>query len=87
VLIGLPDPAMIAAHTDVKRWRWMGECAVTEQSGVREEARAGAEVVEAVQRVFRDGLLSGKSAFAQELDAWSERTVSDLRARIRGSPG
>ncbi|WP_327727742.1 AAA family ATPase [Streptomyces sp. NBC_00487] len=46
----------------------------------------GAEVVAEVQRVFRDGLLSGRSAFAPETDAWSEGTASDLRARFVDRP-
>lgn len=50
------------------------------------EGNAGAEVVAAVQRVFRGGLLSGKSAFARELEAWTERTAADLRARFVDRP-
>jgi 5-methylcytosine-specific restriction protein B len=46
----------------------------------------GAEVVAQVQRVFRDGLLSGRSAFAPETDAWTEGTASDLRARFVDQP-
>ena len=46
----------------------------------------GAEVVAAVQRVFRDGLLSGKSAFVPEWEAWTEPTAADLRARFVDHP-
>ncbi|MDX3524535.1 McrB family protein [Streptomyces scabiei] len=46
----------------------------------------GAEVVAEVRRVFRDGLLSGKSAFSPETDAWTEATASDLRARFVDRP-
>ncbi|MFM9586431.1 MULTISPECIES: McrB family protein [Streptomyces] len=46
----------------------------------------GAEVVAEVRRVFHDGLLSGKSAFAPETDAWTEATASDLRARFVDRP-
>ncbi|MDX3070254.1 AAA family ATPase, partial [Streptomyces sp. ND04-05B] len=46
----------------------------------------GAEVVAEVRRVFRDGLLSGRSAFAPETDAWTEATASDLRARFVDRP-
>lgn len=46
----------------------------------------GASVVAVVQRVFRDGLLTGKSAFQPELDAWTGATASDLRARFVDQP-
>ncbi|MFC8230332.1 AAA family ATPase [Streptomyces sp. NPDC057287] len=39
-----------------------------------------------VQRIFRDGLLSGKSAFQPELAAWTDGTASDLRARFVDRP-
>ncbi|WP_245936289.1 hypothetical protein [Streptomyces cahuitamycinicus] len=44
------------------------------------------EVVAAVRRVFRDGLLSGTSAFAREVPAWSRATAADLRARFVDRP-
>ncbi|MEW2260308.1 AAA family ATPase [Streptomyces sp. NPDC047869] len=50
------------------------------------EKPAGAVVVEAVRRVFHDGLTRGKSAFVPHLDAWAEPTVSDLRARFVDRP-
>lgn len=50
------------------------------------EQSDGARVVAAVQRVFRDGLLSGQSAFARELRAWTEQTAADLRARFVDRP-
>ncbi|MET7574221.1 AAA family ATPase [Streptomyces sp. NPDC005492] len=46
----------------------------------------GAEVVAAVQHVFRDGLLSGRSAFVPEWEAWNERTATDLRVRFVDHP-
>ncbi|MEU3431519.1 McrB family protein [Streptomyces gardneri] len=46
----------------------------------------GAEVAAAVQRVFRGGLLSGKSALQPELAAWTDATASDLRARFVDQP-
>ncbi|MFF3305459.1 AAA family ATPase [Streptomyces sp. NPDC002908] len=39
-----------------------------------------------LQRVFREGLLSGKSAFEPELAAWNQATASDLRARFVDRP-
>jgi 5-methylcytosine-specific restriction enzyme B len=39
-------------------------------------------VAAAVKRVFHGSLLSGKSAFAPELSAWSPETVADLHARF-----
>ncbi|MFI1147103.1 McrB family protein [Streptomyces sp. NPDC020780] len=39
-----------------------------------------------VQRIFRDGLLSGRSAFQPELAAWTDATASDLRARFVDRP-
>ncbi|MGR3869643.1 McrB family protein [Streptomyces graminifolii] len=50
------------------------------------ERSEGAEVVAAVQRVFRDGLLSGRSAFVPEWEAWTERTAADLRVRFVDHP-
>ncbi|MFJ9248275.1 AAA family ATPase [Streptomyces sp. NPDC101776] len=50
------------------------------------ERPEGAEVVAAVQRVFRDGLLSGKSAFVPAWDAWTEPTAADLRVRFVDHP-
>nr|WSY51648.1 AAA family ATPase [Streptomyces sp. NBC_00886] len=50
------------------------------------EQAEGAEVVAAVQRVFRDGLLSGRSAFVPEWEAWTERTAADLRVRFVDHP-
>ena len=44
------------------------------------EPPEGAEVAAAVQRVFRDGLLSGRSAFVPEREAWTERTATDTYA-------
>ncbi|MFF5523408.1 McrB family protein [Streptomyces coeruleorubidus] len=44
------------------------------------------DVVAAVRRVFREGLLSGTSAFARELPAWSGATASDLRVRFVDRP-
>ncbi|MFJ7049471.1 McrB family protein [Streptomyces sp. NPDC101112] len=46
----------------------------------------GVEVVAAVRRVFRDGLLTGKSAFAPESAAWTAATAADLRARFVDRP-
>ncbi|MFD9780522.1 McrB family protein [[Kitasatospora] papulosa] len=46
----------------------------------------GTEVAAAVRQVFRDGLLSGTSAFLPELTAWTEGTASDLRARFVDRP-
>ncbi|MFE9137760.1 McrB family protein [Streptomyces sp. NPDC007355] len=46
----------------------------------------GAEVAVAVRRVFRGGLLSGKSAFRPDLAAWTAATASDLRARFVDRP-
>lgn len=46
----------------------------------------GAEVAAVVQRVFRDGLLGGKSAFQPEVAAWTDTTASDLRARFVDRP-
>ncbi|MFE7759372.1 AAA family ATPase [Streptomyces sp. NPDC057429] len=46
----------------------------------------GAEVAAVVQRIFRGGLLSGKSTFQPELAAWTEATASDLRARFVDRP-
>jgi 5-methylcytosine-specific restriction enzyme B len=46
----------------------------------------GVEVVAAVRRVFRDGLLTGKSAFAPESAAWTAATATDLRARFVDRP-
>jgi len=45
-----------------------------------------APVVEAVQRVFRDGLLTGVSSFAPSLVVWNRETASDLRARFVDRP-
>ncbi|MFJ8447823.1 AAA family ATPase [[Kitasatospora] papulosa] len=39
-----------------------------------------------MQRVFRDGLLGGRSAFQPGLTAWTEETASDLRARFVDRP-
>lgn len=50
------------------------------------ERSEGAEVVAAVQHVFRDGLLHGRSAFAPELAVWTARTVADLRVRFVDHP-
>ncbi|MFF5479347.1 McrB family protein [Streptomyces sp. NPDC012935] len=50
----------------------------------RPENAAG--VVAAVQRIFRDGLLSGQSALAPELESWTAATASDLRARFVDQP-
>ncbi|MFD8438138.1 AAA family ATPase [Streptomyces microflavus] len=46
----------------------------------------GAEVAAVVQRVVRDGLLGGKSAFQPEVAAWTDATASDLRARFVDRP-
>ncbi|MDX2933503.1 McrB family protein [Streptomyces ipomoeae] len=46
----------------------------------------GADVVAVVQRIFRGGLLSGRSAFRPELAAWTGTTASDLRARFVDQP-
>ncbi|MFJ2151936.1 AAA family ATPase [Streptomyces microflavus] len=46
----------------------------------------GAEVAAVVQRVFRDGLLGGQSAFQPEVAAWTDATASDLRARFVDRP-
>ncbi|WP_286252123.1 McrB family protein [Streptomyces graminofaciens] len=46
----------------------------------------GADVVAAVQRVFRGGLLTGRSAFAPDLTAWTDTTAADLRARFVDQP-
>ncbi|WP_328836950.1 McrB family protein [Streptomyces europaeiscabiei] len=46
----------------------------------------GTDVVAAVQRIFRDGLLTGRSAFAPDLEAWTGRTAADLRARFVDRP-
>ncbi|MER5681269.1 hypothetical protein ABT081_30520 [Streptomyces sp. NPDC002238] len=46
----------------------------------------GTEVAAVVRQVFRDGLLSGTSAFLPELTAWTEATASDLRARFVDRP-
>ncbi|MFI8313885.1 McrB family protein [Streptomyces microflavus] len=46
----------------------------------------GAEVAAVVQRVFRGGLLGGKSAFQPEVAAWTDATASDLRARFVDRP-
>jgi len=46
----------------------------------------GAEVVAAVQRVFRDGLLSGRSAFAPRHEAWVRPRAVDLRTRFVDQP-
>ncbi len=43
-------------------------------------------MVAAVQRIFRDGLLTGRSAFAPDLEAWTAGTASDLRARFVDRP-
>lgn len=40
------------------------------------------EIAAAVRDVFRDGLLSGRSAFAPELSAWSPASVAELHARF-----
>ncbi|MFE1836811.1 AAA family ATPase [Streptomyces sviceus] len=50
------------------------------------EQPVGAEVVEAVQRVFRDGMLSGRSAFAPAHEAWTQPRALDLRARFVDQP-
>ncbi|NUP17239.1 MAG: AAA domain-containing protein [Streptomyces sp.] len=46
----------------------------------------GADVVAAVQRVFRDGLLSGRSAFAPTREAWTRPRAVDLRTRFVDQP-
>ncbi|MFE7838292.1 McrB family protein [Streptomyces sp. NPDC057474] len=46
----------------------------------------GADVVAAVQRIFRDGLLTGRSAFAPDPAAWTGPTASDLRTRFVDRP-
>ncbi|MDX2912838.1 McrB family protein [Streptomyces griseiscabiei] len=39
-----------------------------------------------VQRMFRDGLLTGRSAFSPDLEAWTGGTAADLRARFVDRP-
>lgn len=46
----------------------------------------GTDVVAAVQRIFRNGLLTGRSAFAPDLEAWTAEAASDLRARFVDRP-
>ncbi|WP_232246417.1 McrB family protein [Kitasatospora mediocidica] len=46
----------------------------------------GTEVREAVQRVFREGLRTGRSAFLPELAVWTAETAADLRARFVDRP-
>ncbi|PIM66539.1 AAA family ATPase [Streptomyces sp. JV178] len=46
----------------------------------------GVQVVETMQRVFRGGVLTGKSAFQPNLSAWDATTASDLRARFVDQP-
>ncbi|MEU6353404.1 AAA family ATPase [Streptomyces sp. NPDC047072] len=50
------------------------------------EQPVGAETVAVVQRVFRDGLLTGKSAFAPDHQAWTRPRALDLRARFVDQP-
>jgi 5-methylcytosine-specific restriction protein B len=57
-----------------------------EQSLDPETQPEGAEVTEAVQRVFRDGLLTGRSSFAPQLVVWTAETASDLRERFVDHP-
>lgn len=45
-----------------------------------------APVVEAAQRVFRGGLLSGVASFAPSMVAWNRETAGDLRARFVERP-
>lgn len=45
-----------------------------------------APVVDAVQRVFRDGLLRGASSFVPGLVVWNRETASDLRVRFVEQP-
>ncbi|MFE0250066.1 McrB family protein [Streptomyces sp. NPDC059010] len=46
----------------------------------------GADVVAAVQRVFRDGVLSGRSAFAPPHESWTRPRAVDLRTRFVDQP-
>ncbi|MFF7266510.1 McrB family protein [Streptomyces sp. NPDC008159] len=46
----------------------------------------GVKVVETMQRVFRVGVLTGKSAFQPNLPAWDTTTAADLRARFVDQP-
>lgn len=48
--------------------------------------QSAAGVVAAVQRIFRDGLLSGRSALGRDLESWTAATASDLRARFVDQP-
>ncbi|MFC9096929.1 McrB family protein [Streptomyces sp. NPDC057072] len=57
-----------------------------EQLASGAEVPVGAQVVEAVHHVFRDGLVGGNSAFAPDLEAWTERTATDLRTRFVDRP-
>ncbi len=59
---------------------------MTEQLTTANEPLGGATVLGAVQRVFRDGLRSGSSAFAPDLDVWTGSTASDLRVRFVEQP-
>ncbi|WP_127360470.1 McrB family protein [Actinacidiphila soli] len=57
------------------------------EAGTSGGAIAGAApVVEAVQRVFRDGLLGTYSSFVPGLAVWTAGTASDLRARFVDQP-
>ena len=59
---------------------------MSEQSSGMDAESRGVVVAEVGRRVFRGGMLSGRSSFAPDLVVWTAATAADLRARFVDQP-